>query len=146
MSKARRRLRKFVCASQKVRTLQINFALNVIACYPILFPRFSWFIDYIIWEHPGTYLTKKWKSMEFFRKFKFVTYNFCNSSAKMAISLKFIYSEKAIKFCEISTNYLTCSTHREISQNFVAFSEYMNFSIWSQSKYLMIDKKKFNWF
>ena len=46
--------------------------------------------------------------------------------------LKFIYSEKATKFCEISTLDLTvCSTVKykvEISQNFVAFSEYMNFS------------------
>ena len=45
--------------------------------------------------------------------------------------LKFIYSEKATEFCEISTLLLT-TVHRvksklEISQNFVAFSEYMNF-------------------
>ena len=46
--------------------------------------------------------------------------------------LKFIYSEKATKFCEISTLLLSyvvpvkCKV--EISQNFVAFSEYMNFS------------------
>ena len=72
MSKARGRLRKSVCASQNFRTLQINFVQNVIACYPILFLRFSWFIYYIIWEHPSKYLRKKWKSMEFFRKFKFV--------------------------------------------------------------------------
>ena len=46
-------------------------------------------------------------------------------------SLKFIYSEKATKFCEISTLLLTVCTvvksKVEISQNFVAFSEYMNF-------------------
>ena len=29
---------------------------------------------------------------------------------KAAIYVKFIYSEKATKFCEISTNYLTGST------------------------------------
>ena len=44
--------------------------------------------------------------------------------------LKFIYSEKAAKFCEISTVDLyyvvTVKTTPEISQNFVAFSEYMN--------------------
>ena len=49
--------------------------------------------------------------------------------------LKFIYSEKATRFCEISTLLLTACTvvkrKVEISQNFVAFSEYMNFkSIW----------------
>ena len=48
-------------------------------------------------------------------------------------TLKFIYSEKATKFCEISTLLLTVSTvvksKVEISQNFVAFSEYMNFTI-----------------
>ena len=45
--------------------------------------------------------------------------------------LKFIYSEKATKFCEISTvdlSYVvTIKSTVEISQNFVAFSEYMNF-------------------
>ena len=45
--------------------------------------------------------------------------------------LKFIYSEKATKFCEISTLDLTVCTvvkfKAEILQNFVAFSEYMNF-------------------
>ena len=46
--------------------------------------------------------------------------------------LKFIYSEKARKFFEISTLLLTGTTQDkskvEISQNFVAFSEYMNFT------------------
>ena len=45
--------------------------------------------------------------------------------------LKFIYSEKATKFCEISTvdlSYVvTVKSAVEISQNFVTFSEYMNF-------------------
>ena len=45
--------------------------------------------------------------------------------------IKFIYSEKATKFCEISTNYLSYVLRVkllvEILQNFVAFSEYMNF-------------------
>ena len=45
--------------------------------------------------------------------------------------VKFIYSGKATKFCEISTVYLTVTTEDkfkvEILQNFVAFSEYMNF-------------------
>ena len=49
-------------------------------------------------------------------------------------SIKFIYyrySEKTTKFCEISTLLLTTvhtvKSKVEISQNFVAFSEYMNF-------------------
>ena len=46
--------------------------------------------------------------------------------------LKFIYSEKATKFCEISTLILSyvvpVKSKVEILQNFVAFSEYMNFS------------------
>ena len=45
--------------------------------------------------------------------------------------IKFIYSEKATKFCEIFPLLLTVCTvvksKRKISQNFVAFSEYMNF-------------------
>ena len=46
-------------------------------------------------------------------------------------NIKFIYSEKATKFFEISTLFLTTvhtvKIKMEISQNFVAFSEYMNF-------------------
>ena len=46
--------------------------------------------------------------------------------------LKFIYSEKAKNFCEISTVDLTVTTYHksmvEISQKVVAFSEYMNFN------------------
>ena len=45
--------------------------------------------------------------------------------------IKFVYSEKATKFCEISPLLLstvhTDKSKGEISQNFVAFSEYMNF-------------------
>ena len=47
-------------------------------------------------------------------------------------NLNFIYSEKATKLCEISTVDLTVTTKDKskvkISQNFVAFSEYMNFT------------------
>ena len=49
-----------------------------------------------------------------------------------AFVLKLIYSEKATNFCEISTvdlSYIVMVKYTvEISQNFVAFSEYMNFS------------------
>ena len=45
--------------------------------------------------------------------------------------LKFIYSEKATKFCEISNLILSyvvpVKSKVEISKKFVAFSEYMNF-------------------
>ena len=48
------------------------------------------------------------------------------------IYLKLIYSEKAAKFCKISSvdlSYVvTVKSMVEISQNFVAFSEYMNFT------------------
>ena len=47
--------------------------------------------------------------------------------------LKFIYSEKATKFCKISTVDLSyvvpVKSTVEILQNFVVFSEYMNFNI-----------------
>ena len=47
------------------------------------------------------------------------------------LKVKFIYSEKATKFCEIFPSLLTVCTivisKGKISQNFVAFSEYMNF-------------------
>ena len=45
--------------------------------------------------------------------------------------VKFIHSEKATKFCEIFLFHLTVCTvvksKVKISQNFVSFSEYMNF-------------------
>ena len=46
--------------------------------------------------------------------------------------VKFIYSKKATKFCDIFPLLLTVCTavksKRKILQNFVAFSEYMNFN------------------
>ena len=46
--------------------------------------------------------------------------------------LKFIYSEKATKFCKMSivdlSYVVSVKSAVEISQNFVAFSEYMNFN------------------
>ena len=50
----------------------------------------------------------------------------------MHFILKFMYSEKATKFCEISTvdlsNVVPVKSTVEILQNFLAFSEYMNFT------------------
>ena len=47
------------------------------------------------------------------------------------LTVKFICSEKATKFCEIFTLLLTTvhtvKSKVKISHNFVAFSEYMNF-------------------
>ena len=48
--------------------------------------------------------------------------------------IKFVYSEKATKFCEIFTLLLTTvhtvKSNVKVLQNFVAFSEYRNFKIW----------------
>ena len=67
-----------------------------------------------------TYFFARWK--------KFSRQSLFSGTAK---ALKFIYSEKANKFCEISTLLLSVCTEDkgnvEILQNFVAFSEYMNF-------------------
>ena len=73
-----------------------------------------------------------WKDLHFFRGFisdkyllprtKFYAFKFL---------VKFIYSEKATKFCEIFNLLLTAihtvKSNAKISQNFEAFSEYMNF-------------------
>ena len=49
--------------------------------------------------------------------------------------LKFIYSEKATKFCEIFTLLLSyvvpVKSKVKISQNFVVFSEYPSFTKWT---------------
>ena len=54
-------------------------------------------------------------------------------TVKSPWQIKFIYSEKATKFCEIPTvdlSYVvTVKSTVAISQKFLAFSEYMNFII-----------------
>ena len=56
-----------------------------------------------------------------------------NGSENGMAQVKFIYSEKATKFCEIFPLLLTAvhtvKSKGKISQNFVAFSEYINFNI-----------------
>ena len=69
-----------------------------------------------------------------------------SKSLQIALNpIKFIYSEKATKFCEISTLLLTVCTvvksKVEILQNFVAFSEYMNFNIGNRTQQLPIEGK-----
>ena len=53
----------------------------------------------------------------------------------ICLLVKFIYSEKVTKFWKIFTLQLTVCTvvksKVKISQNFVAFSEYMNFNTWT---------------
>ena len=61
---------------------------------------------------------------------------FCHSAVFLwdilSLIVSFIYSEKAIRFCEISTVLLTGTTLDKstvvILQNIVVFSEYMNFN------------------
>ena len=54
----------------------------------------------------------------------------------------FIYSEKATKFCEISTLLLShvvpVKSKMEISQNFGAFSEYMNLTMLVRSDFFRL--------
>ena len=51
--------------------------------------------------------------------------------AVYVLVVKFMYYEKATKFCETSTLLLSyvVPVKSKISQNFVAFSEYMNFTL-----------------
>ena len=54
-------------------------------------------------------------------------------AAEGPVLLKFIYSEKATKFCKIFHLLLTVCTvvksKGKISKSFVAFSEYMHFTL-----------------
>ena len=54
-----------------------------------------------------------------------------STNVVLFFSLKFMYSEKTTKFCKISTLLLSyvvpVKSKVEISQNFLTFSEYMNF-------------------
>ena len=54
------------------------------------------------------------------------------------MKLKFIYSEKATKFCEVFTLLGTKQDKSEdFAKNFVAFSEYMNFNFKSLERWLI---------
>ena len=57
--------------------------------------------------------------------------SFFKDKSSQKVIVKIIYSEKATKICEIFTLLLTGTTQDKskvkISQNFVAFPEYMNF-------------------
>ena len=61
-----------------------------------------------------------------------VTFEICKYLSMTSI-LKFIYSEKATKLCKIFTLLLSyvvpVKSKMKILQNFVAFSEYMNFTM-----------------
>ena len=68
--------------------------------------------------------------------------SFCHSIYIRTV--KFIYSEKATNFCKISTLLLyVCTVDKskvEISQNFVAFSEYTNFRKNISTEYVLFKK------
>ena len=55
--------------------------------------------------------------------------------------LKFIYSEKASKFCKTSSVDLSyvvpVKSTMEVSQKYVAFSEYMNFTLTDAEKKIL---------
>ena len=74
--------------------------------------------------------------MELWAKNRYKYHNHCINSC----GIKFIYSEKATKFCEIFTLPLSyvvpVKSKVKISQNYVAFSEYMNFK---NLHYLLFD-------
>ena len=77
-------------------------------------------IFFLIWDH-------KWRQRR-----DVMMHGTLNFLYPLAIKLlKFIYSEKATKICKIFvlllTTVHTVKSKLEISQNFVAFSEYMNF-------------------
>ena len=63
--------------------------------------------------------------------------NKAKPSPSSGVILKFIHSEKVVKFCEISSRDLShvvpIKSTVKNSQKFVAFSEYMNFTTWQLS-------------
>ena len=84
------------------------------------------------WQTDSELIHRIWVQLTFGHKPYFLRPIQLTILAKSKSSLKFIYSEKATKFCEIFTLLLTVCTvvksKANISQNFVAFSEYMNFN------------------
>jgi hypothetical protein len=66
--------------------------------------------------------------IKFTREFKITTRaKTAQQLPDLFLTIKFIYFEKATKFCEIFTYVVPVKSKEKISQNFVAFSEYMNF-------------------
>ena len=79
-------------------------------------------------------IRSKWIELNLFtpQDLYYISTKFATKQISIPKFVNFIYSEKATKFCEISTVDLSyvvpVKSSVEISQNFVAFSEYMNFS------------------
>ena len=75
-------------------------------------------------------ISQKLVAFSEYMNFNFTFKQIANEGKNMLV--QFIYSEKATQFCEISTvdlSYvITVKFTVEILQNFVAFSEYMNFN------------------
>ena len=67
--------------------------------------------------------------MVFWQKLLYIKLSRILESSSKFLDLKFIYSEKATKFCELFTllTFVLCSANQKQVEEFVAFSEYMNF-------------------
>ena len=100
----------------RTRPTQYNQAYHVSTSFPFM-PIFETKSDLHLWN------------LMIFNEFSFKK----NKKIYNVHVVKFIYSEKATKFCEIFPLLLTVCTvvksKGKISQNFVAFSEYLNFKL-----------------
>ena len=108
----------YFLTSYKMLTLRVVFS-------------FAWSILYLNWK---TTLTLFLSSVKFAKKLELSRDHYTRKLNFMLLSklvLKFMYSEKATKFCDIFNlllSYLVpVKSKVKISQNFVAFSEYTNF-------------------
>ena len=120
----------------KCKILPKNIAWN---CLGLKFQvKFHNFFDPIIncieWENL-TWLKTNFSELKRPKilNFKSISRNFANKFQTCTLPLKFIYSEKATTFCEISTidlSYIVpVKSMVEISQNIEAVSEHINFTI-----------------
>ena len=84
------------------------------------------------WTSDLTELTPSIRTSRMGKMSVFERYNTNSVHHDLFLDIKFTYFEKATKFCEIFPLLLTVCTvvksKGKISQNFVAFSEYMNFN------------------
>ena len=105
---------------------EIFWSLNFFEISPNLKKLQEWFRDYKISPIP----LRKPCNSECYR-IRRKTSPPPHSAETSSIYVKFVHSEKATKFCEIFTLFLstvhTDKSKVKISQNFVAFLEYMNF-------------------
>ena len=114
------KISKWISNSYKI---MLNNCTEKISKYKLIGPPINFYKSVTTYTGPVYFHNNDSKFIKFFN----------NLTKFWIVFVKFIYSEKARKFCEISTLLLSYVVRKvDISQNFLAFSEYINFTVGSR--------------